>query len=259
MITKAQIKHIRSLQQKKYRDIHDEFVVEGLHIVREAIKFTPEDIVQLIYTRNSLPDIKEQVEELMGKSIEVSPTDFARLSSQKAPQELLAIIKINHQAAPVPKTNELMMVLDQVQDPGNLGTIIRLADWFGIRNLVCSDNSANCYNPKVVQSSMGGIFRVNVCYTNLKSYLEKLKEKGNITIYGTLMEGSDLYTSSLKLPGIIVMGNEAHGISTEIIELLDHHITIPNFSTRVEKTESLNVAIAAAITCSEFRRRRKLD
>lgn len=253
MITKAQIKYIQSLQQKKYRDKHKVYIAEGLHIVREAIQRMPDDISLLLLTTKSLPELGENIDKVKERTIKVSGSEFLRVSSRKSPQEVLAVIKIKDIPLPAPGKEELILVLDQIKDPGNMGTIIRLADWFGIRNLVCSPDTVDCYNPKVVQASMGSIFRINISYTALASWLTEMKSR-NIKLYGTMLEGDNIYTSKLKLPGMVVLGNEATGISADIVNILDSRLTIPNFSGLPEKTESLNVAMAAAIVCGEFRR-----
>ncbi|MBN1952156.1 MAG: RNA methyltransferase [Bacteroidales bacterium] len=255
MITKAQLKHIRSLQQKKFRDLHGQFIAEGIHITEEAIRSGPDKVEMVVYTRNSFREISNLIGRIRERCLEVSVEEFSSLSTQKTPQQVLVILKKKETENPYPKENDLFLALDQIRDPGNLGTIIRLADWFGIRKLICSEDTVECYNPKVVQSSMGSILRVDISYTDLQEYLARVKETKGARLYGTLMEGNNIYGSPLPLPGIIILGNEAHGISAEIISLLDERITIPNFSTTPEKTESLNVAIAAAIACSEFRRR----
>jgi TrmH family RNA methyltransferase len=145
-------------------------------------------------------------------------------------------------------TSKLALALDSVQDPGNLGTIIRIADWFGIDTIYCSENTADAWSPKVVQATMGSIARVNIVYTNLK----ELISKAQVPVYGTLLDGQDIYTQELSKEGLIVMGNEGNGISAEIRQMINRKLLIPQFH---EGPESLNVAIATAITCSEFRRR----
>jgi TrmH family RNA methyltransferase len=147
----------------------------------------------------------------------------------------------------------LILVLDTIRDPGKLGTIIRLADWFGIGNIFCSDETVECFNPKVVQATMGAILRVNIHYTSLKELLLNLRSAG-YTIYGSTLNGENIYTKRLKTPAAIILGNETRGISPDLIPMIEECILIPNFSTSVNRSESLNVSIAAAIICSEFSR-----
>ena len=231
----------------------DYFLVEGNKMVEEALR-SEFKIATLVCTAQ----FADQHPEMQSKATEIIESD--RDSIQKAsllqnPQEALAILA--QPAIEIPELNlnaKLCLALDFIQDPGNLGTILRIADWFGIETVICSENTVDVYNPKVVQASMGAIFRIKTMYTNLENYLlEALTNK--IPVYGTFMDGNNIYTEPLSRNGIIVLGNEGNGISDQISKLVTRKIAIPTFSTNTNKAESLNVAIAASICCSEFKRR----
>jgi TrmH family RNA methyltransferase len=197
------------------------------------------------------PEIRSKAQEI----IEADRDSIQKASLLQNPQEALAIVK--QPAIEQPElnlNNELCLALDFIQDPGNLGTILRIADWFGINTVICSENTVDVYNPKVVQASMGAIFRIKTLYTNLESFLLETAQD-RIPVYGTFMDGNNIYTEQLSKNGIIVLGNEGNGISDQISKLVTHRIAIPTFSTNTNKAESLNVAIATSICCSEFRRR----
>ena len=238
MLSKSQIKLVTSLKQKKYRQQHQLFVVEGIKTITELLKSNLE--LYALYTTESF-NINAKHEIL------ISEKDLKRISYLTSPNKALAIFKI-----PQFKTieqNGLIIALDAVRDPGNLGTIIRLCDWFGIENLVCSKETVDCYNPKVIQATMGSITRVNITYVDLPSFLKDYKDP----IFGAYMEGENVYKSTLPQSGVIVMGNEANGISETIEPMITHKISIPRFGN-LQLTESLNVATATAILLSEFRR-----
>jgi TrmH family RNA methyltransferase len=259
VISKQQIKHIRSLQQKKYRNDFNLYVIEGLKMVLEAIRQIPQDIEYVCLTTKVLNQVKHEIRLPQVQLIEVSSNDFKKITSLTTPQEILAVLK-------KPETENqstfnldtICLALDGIRDPGNMGTILRLADWFGISQIVCSPDTVDCYNPKVVQASMGAILRVKLIYTELAQWLIQLKSKKNITIYCTALNGNNLYTSNLKKPAIVVLGNEANGISDDVFQLTDKNLYIPNQSNFPDKTESLNVSIAAAIVCAEFTRQTSL-
>ena len=238
MLSKSQIKTITSLKQKKYRLQQGLFVAEGVKTIKELI--ASQFSLQQLYTTNSFK-IDANLETV------VSENELKKISFLKTPNTALAIFKI-----PEPKainTNQLLVALDNVRDPGNLGTIIRLCDWFGITDLVCNIETVDCYNPKVVQATMGSITRVNVSYLNLTDFLKTT----HMPIFGAFMEGDNIYKSQLPNKGILVLGNEANGISREIEQVITTKISIPRFG-QLQSTESLNVATAAAILLSEFRR-----
>ena len=237
MISKNQIKFVRQLEQKKYRKKEGLFVAEGPKVVG--------DLLRAGFKAHTIFATSEW--ESQGQTFqEVSDEELRRVSFLQHPQRVLALFFIPTES--VPSVSSLSLALDDVQDPGNLGTIIRIADWFGIDTIYCSENTADAWSPKVVQATMGSIARVNINYTDL----QELISKAQVLVYGTLLDGQDIYTQELSKEGIIVMGNEGNGISAPIRKLINRRLLIPQFH---EGPESLNVAIATAITCSEFRRR----
>lgn len=238
MLSKSQIKTITSLKQKKYRLQQGLFVAEGVKTINELI--ASHFSLQQLYTTNSFK-IDANLETV------ISENELKKISFLKTPNTALAVFKIP-EPKPI-KTNQLLVALDNVRDPGNLGTIIRLCDWFGITDLVCNLETVDCYNPKVVQATMGSITRVNVSYLNLPEFLKASQSP----IFGAFMEGENIYKSHLPRNGILVLGNEANGISIDIEQLITTKISIPRFG-QLQSTESLNVATAAAILLSEFRR-----
>lgn len=244
MVTKNQKKLIRSLRQKKNRKSHGFFVAEGVKVIQEFLNTQLE--LKELYVLNAEISLFSVVDA--SKIIGVNAGELEQISFLTTPQKALGVFKIPN-ALDSFNDNGLQIALDDVQDPGNLGTIIRLCDWFGIKNLICSTNTVDCYNPKVIQATMGSLTRVNIVYTDLKDYITNT----HLPIYGTYMDGENIYTSKLPNSGIIVMGNEANGISSEITKLVSKRIAIPRFGEE-QKTESLNVATATAILLSEFKR-----
>lgn len=225
------------MQQKKYRDKSGLFVAEGPKLINELIGtgWKP----QLYFSTQASPQDPE--------CEEISEAELRKLSSLKTPNESLAVFEIP-KSGPV-ASDGLTVALDAVRDPGNLGTIIRLCDWFGVTQLICSEDTADCYNPKVIQATMGSIARVAIQYLDLKEFLKN----ASVPVYAACMEGTNVYTGELPSEAIIVMGNEANGISEEVLSQCSEKITIPQFGKQQE-TESLNVATATAILLSEFRR-----
>jgi len=253
MLSKNKIKLIQSLNRKKERDESGFFLVEGNKMVEEALRseYQIETLVCTAQFADQHPEIRSKAKEL----IEADRDSIQKASLLQNPQEALAIVLQPEMNTPQLNLNtELCLALDFIQDPGNLGTILRIADWFGIRTVICSENTVDVFNPKVVQASMGAIFRIKTSYTNLESFLSEAS-KSQIPVYGTFMDGNNIYTESLTKNGIVVLGNEGNGISNSIASLVTQRIAIPTFSTNPNKAESLNVAIAASICCSEFRRR----
>ncbi|WP_294824990.1 RNA methyltransferase [uncultured Flavobacterium sp.] len=240
MVSKNQIKIITGLQQKKYRKLHKLFFAEGIKVVQELLNSNFE-LQQLFTTEDIFKGIPKSKIEL------ITETELIKISVLTTPNTCLALFSIPEEK-PVADSG-LIVALDDIRDPGNLGTIIRLCDWFGITDLVCSENCVDAYNPKVVQATMGSLSRVNIIYTDLEDYLNLTK----LPVFGTFMDGKNIYAETLPKDGIIVMGNEANGISAEIEMLVTNKIAIPRFGN-LQLTESLNVATAAAITLSEFRR-----
>ena len=244
MVTKNQKKLIRSLKQKKNRITHGFFVAEGVKVINEFLNASI--VLEQLFV---IKEHRDLFTNTPASCINfVSSNELSQLSFLSTPQKAIAIFKI---PTPINKSSQkgIHLILDGINDPGNLGTIIRLCDWFGIENLVCSENTVDCYNPKVVQSTMGSLTRVSISYTNLKNYIQTT----DLPIIGTFMEGENIYKTKLPEQGIIVMGNEANGISEEIKTLITQKITIPRFG-ELQQTESLNVATATAIILSEFKR-----
>lgn len=248
MISKNTIKLVKSLGTKKGRKQEGKFVAEGPKVVGDLIRqgYPPFCVMAVREWMEANPTIKAN---------EVTEEELRKLSFLQHPQQVLALfpIPISLQSidAEYAKT-DLCLVLDGIQDPGNLGTILRIADWFGIHVIYCSEDTADIYNPKVVQATMGSIARVSVTYTNLEDLFSNVPP--NVPVYGTLLDGQDIYTQTLSSHGFIVMGNEGKGISDNIRPLISKRLLIPSFSTG-NGADSLNVAIATAVVCSEFKRR----
>ncbi|WP_010521884.1 TrmH family RNA methyltransferase [Aquimarina agarivorans] len=244
MVSKNQKKLIRSLKQKKYRKQHGLFVVEGIKVIREFLE--THYILQQIFVLESEIHLFKEVDR--NKLNTVSVLELSQLSFLTTPQKAVAVFKISNGASQYVSSG-LQVVLDDVKDPGNLGTIIRLCDWFGVIQVICSVETVDCYNPKVVQATMGSLTRVKVMYTDIEQYIKVSK----LPVYGTFMDGINVYQKQLPQEGLLIMGNEANGISPKIAQLVNERIAIPRFGT-TQKTESLNVATATAILLSEFRR-----
>lgn len=245
-MTKAEIQLIRSLADKRNRTQTGLFVAEGHKLIGElrSSEFT----VRRIFALEGLFE---------GPEVEIlSPREMERISHLKSPSDSLALVEIPQERfRPERLNSQLTLALDEVQNPGNLGTIIRLADWFGITQIVCSPTTADCFNPKVVQATMGAILRVRVHYAELAPLLAEAR-KNDVPVYGTFLEGENLYTTELSTDrGIILMGNEGQGISEPVARQVSHKLFIPPYPADRNGSESLNVAIATAIVCAEFRRR----
>lgn len=249
MISKNKIKYIHSLEQKKHRNQENVFVAEGPKVVGDMITagFRPNIIVAT--DEWNVPTDAQEV-------IYVTDDELRKVSFLQHPQKVMAVFP-QPELSVLPSaewlSENLCIALDGVQDPGNLGTIIRIADWFGIDTIICSRETADAYAPKVVQATMGSIARVKVIYTNLQEFFGSLPH--SIPVYGTLLDGNSIYEADIKPNGIIVMGNEGNGISPEIRQMVSHKLLIPSFPPDRPTAESLNVAIATAIVCNEFRRK----
>lgn len=238
MLSKNQIKYIKRLGQKKFRLQERSFVVEGVKTINELLQSHLK--LHQLYTTESL-NSDAKTENLITES------DLKRISFLKTPNKALAVFKIP-EFKPV-FNNTLIVALDNVRDPGNLGTIIRLCDWFGVKDLVCSKQTVDCYNPKVLQATMGSISRVNISYLDLDMFLNDIEAP----VFGAYMDGDIVYNTALPKQGVLVMGNEANGVSKIIEQHITKRISIPRFGV-IQATESLNVATATAILLSEFRR-----
>jgi TrmH family RNA methyltransferase len=240
MVSKNQIKLISSLHQKKHRQTHQLFIAEGIKGIQELLDAHFE-LEHLYTTQTDFETVASNLKTL------VTDADLKKMSALTSPNTCLAVFKMPEVKAI--NSSGLIVALDDIRDPGNLGTILRLCDWFGIQQLVCSKETVDVYNPKVVQATMGSIARVNVTYVDLYDFITKSK----LAVFGTFMDGENIYTTNLPQEGIIVMGNEANGISSDLEKIIKNRLTIPRFGT-LQKTESLNVATATAIVLSEFRR-----
>jgi len=250
-LSKNRIKYIRSLELKKNRKADKVFLAEGPKLVGDLLGHFR--CCFLIATAEWLSAHKHlSVEDIT----EVSEEELSRASLLKTPQQVLAVFEQPEEAMDASVIGRsLCLALDDVQDPGNLGTIIRLADWFGIEHIFCSPNTVDVYNPKTVQATMGGIARVKLHYTSLPELIGSLKD---IPVYGTFLDGANMYTQPLSAHGLIVMGNEGNGIGNEVEQLINRKLYIPNYPSERETSESLNVAIATAVVCAEFRRQAAL-
>ena len=248
MISKATIKKIHALDMRKFRRNERLFVAEGPKLVDELCA-----TMKPVYIA-ALPEwISENAKIVSGTEYDiVTPDELQRASLQKNPQQVIALFPIpKHRFCTEQLKNELVLMLDGVQAPGNLGTIARIADWFGIRNIICSTDTADIYNPKAVQATMGALARVKFHYTDLLQLLSQYDGP----VYGTFLDGENIYGQELSENGIIVMGNEGKGISQGVGEMINRRLYIPNYPIGTQTTESLNVAIATSIVCAEFRRR----
>ena len=250
MISKNQLKYIRQLEQKKYRRREGVFVAEGTKVVGDLLQRYRPEAVFATADWQAPAGITPQL---------VTDDELRRISFLQHPQQVLALfpLPVNSKPSTVnckPSTlnSELSLALDGVQDPGNLGTIIRIADWFGISTIICSEDTVDAWNPKVVQATMGSIARVNIIYLNLPDFLDTLP--ADFPVYGTFLDGDNIYTQELTPNGLIIMGNEGNGISEAVRSKVNRRLLIPDFH-QGPTADSLNVAIATAITCSEFRRR----
>jgi RNA methyltransferase, TrmH family len=251
MISKNQIKHISSLKLSKFRKEFNEFVVEGEKIVEELLKSNFQ-ITALFGLEDWLSNFKSELEDEKVDFHQCSPKELGRISTLKTPNKVLSVVKIP--GHPLPEKNDfndLILVLDKIQDPGNLGTIIRTADWFGVKHIVCSEDTVDVYNPKVIQSTMGSFLRVQTHYTNLEGFFKKDVPK-DLNIYGALLNGKNIYKHKFPGKGILIIGNESKGISESISRFVTHRISIPSYQNK--SAESLNASVAAAILMSEFRR-----
>ncbi|MDR1090904.1 MAG: RNA methyltransferase [Prevotella sp.] len=246
-LSKNKLKYIRSLKDKKYRSEYGTFVAEGNKLVCDLLPHLKCRILVATPSFLAATDISD-IDEV----IEVNDSQLAHASFLQNPQQALGIFVQPKRDDVEDIEGQLVLALDGIQDPGNMGTIVRLADWYGIRNIFCSHDTADIYNPKVVQATMGALIRVNVHYVGLAGFLNKNKD---MPVYGTFLDGKNMYEQETTPHGIIVMGNEGNGIRPEIEKLISRKLYIPNYPAGLQTSESLNVAIATAIICAEFRRR----
>lgn len=250
MISKNKIKEIRQLHQKKGRQKHHSFIVEGEKMVKELLvsDYGIEEIL-------ALPSWLSETGELLGsiKYSEISDNDLKKISTLKTPNKVIAITQIKK-----PKLDHAILIdnlclgIESLQDPGNFGTILRIANWFGIKHIICSNDTVDIYNPKVVQATMGSIFRVQVYYTDLVSFVQTSSKR--YPVYGTFVNSPSIYDNKLGDHGLIIFGNESKGISSVLSSYITHRVSIPAYPSETGTMDSLNVSTAVAITCAEFRR-----
>lgn len=254
MLTKSHIATIKSLSKKSNRDDLSLFVVEGEKMAVEVA--TSHFVIKECYATSDLSDRAVSLLSARCDIVTINSSVMGRISSLKSPSSVLLVVEQPCRDFDIESlVDGDLIMLDGVQDPGNMGTIIRLADWFGIKNIVCSYESADQYNSKVVQSTMGSILRVNIYYGNLPAIIAECRERG-MDVYGTFLGGDNIYESTISAPSVMVFGSEGRGISPEVEAMVSHKITIPCFGEGA--SDSLNVAVAAAICCSEFRRKSKV-
>lgn len=255
MLSKAEIKRLSRYKQSKFRNQDNLFVVEGEKMLLELLE--SEYDIQAIYAIGQWIEKNRviiQAKGIANRTIEISEDDLERISLLSTPNQVYSLVKIPQEEI-LKQQKGLTIVLDGIKDPGNLGTIIRLADWYAIENIICSQDCVDVYNPKTVQSTMGSIFRVKVKYLDLQEYLQSLPS--NHAIYGSIVEGGEnIYEKQFSKDSILIIGSESHGISPEIQQYVNHKITIPRFRTD-NKPESLNASIATAIMISEIKRIKK--
>lgn len=256
MVSKSKANFILSLRKKKEREKEGLFLIEGDKMVKEflAARVT---IRTLIAKPEFINSISEELKQYIGETESASFDELRKLSTLKTPHNAMATVQMPVYAIdPTLLFQDLTVALDFVQDPGNLGTIIRAAAWFGIKDVICSDNCVDVFNPKVIQATMGAILNVRVHYRDLKEFLHDASEK-EVPVFGALLDGNSIYDHSLGIKGIILLGNESKGISPELMPFISERIMIPRSTTASHGIESLNVGMAASVIFSEFARRRK--
>lgn len=242
MLTKKEIKHIHELRLKKFRKLYSQYIVEGEKMVAEAIQYQSENVSK-IYCTNSFIGTHTtiELEKIIDRVVIINEMELKSISELKTPHQAVAVVEITN--LPI-SANSFYLALDGIQDPGNLGTIIRLADWFGLTEIICSKDCVDVYNNKVIQATMGSVFRVCTHYVDLDEWISDKK----LPVYGALLQGDNIYQTSLKRKGILLVGNEGNGIREEILPKITNPITIPKFGN----AESLNVGMATGIILSEF-------
>ena len=245
MISKSQVSFIKSLHLKKFRKEHHLFIAEGIKSVTEFIH-SDYKIDSIFCTSNALSKVYNLSQKI--KFLEVNEADLAKITALTTPQDIVALIKVPEETAFKSKNleNTFSLILDGIQDPGNMGTIIRTADWFGFKQIICSHQTVDVYNPKVVQATMGSLPRINAHYVDLDDVLSSV----NVPVFGALLEGDSIYNTDFGQEGVLILGNEGNGISENLKKYITKKVMIPRFGN----AESLNVAISAAIFCSEMKR-----
>lgn len=252
MLSNTKIKFIKSLELKKYRKQHACYVVEGEKMVLELLQ-SKYPLLEL-YITDAFQEKHRTLIPSQPVAVRVDEKSLKKASYLQTATQALALVAIKDAEISLPKADELVLALDHIQDPGNLGTIIRSALWFGVKTIYCSNDTVDVYNPKVVQATMGALFRVNVVYTDLDMLIEEAK-KQNLPLIGTQLNGTNLYQEQLPEGGILLMGNESKGLSENLSKHLDYSLLIPSFPAETRQMESLNVSVATALVLAEFRRR----
>jgi TrmH family RNA methyltransferase len=251
MASKSTISYLRSLQQKKFRNEEGVFIVEGPKMVSEVLK-SDFKVRQLYATSNWIPDIHTSLPTEI-----ISDAEMERISGLQTPNKVLAVVEMPALEGPVDLLAQgLHLLLDQIQDPGNLGTIIRIADWFGVSSVICSPDTADVFNPKVIQASMGSVFNVKVHYTSLADVLLKNTDGNKWPVYATLLSGENIYNADMADSCFVILGNESRGVNPILNAFITQGIQIPRPINKQSKAESLNVAVAAGIVCSEYCRKK---
>lgn len=253
MLTSSEIKQIKLLKDKTSRHEQQKFVVEGEKMVAE-LSYSAFNIIAVYATDEWIEQANNAIlVKLKEKLIKVKAQELARISSLKQPNGVLALVAMPQQPETKIQFNDIILAFDDISDPGNLGSIIRIADWFGIKQIVCSATSVDLYNSKTIQATMGSIFRVNVYYTDIEKWISANKQKA--TFYSAMLHGKSVYSVAKKKPAVLVFGNESRGVSQSLQQLIDQPISIPKFpDDKSSPVESLNIAMSAAIFCSEWRR-----
>ena len=246
MVTKSEIKYIQSLAHKKFRESENLFVVEGVKIIRELLGKSDQSIKKIYAVSGWIEQHRTLISDGVDL-VQVEPFELEKISFLQQPNEVLALVNIPEETSYSSFFQGVTIVLDKVQDPGNLGTIIRTADWFGVDQIVCSPDTVDAFNPKVVQSAMGSIMRINIFYTDIIRFIDSCK---NIPVYAAVLNGDSIYETTFNQPSILVIGNESRGISNEILHVVGNKITIP----RTGAAESLNAAVATAVIMAEMNR-----
>ncbi len=245
MLIKSQVKYIQSLGQKKFRDSEGVFIAEGPKIINELLKASNIEPVNIFAVKEWLSDNRSFIDSLhAGQVIEIKEATLQRISFLTTPNQALAVFKKPFFAQPGIE-NKVSLVLDGIRDPGNLGTMVRIADWFGIQHIICSADSADIFNPKTVQSTMGSISRVQVLYRDIRALIG---DHPSLPVYGAMLDGENVYSMQRIKEGLIVIGNESKGINKEILPYIQHRVTIPGSG----RAESLNAAVAAGILLSHL-------
>lgn len=255
MISKAKIQLIKSLRSSKFRSLHGKFIAEGPKIVSELLRSSFS--ISTIYATTDWIKDQPRIEDRIEIST-VNDFELSRISNLASPNQVLAVINIPEPVLEIPAVNDFVLLLDGISDPGNMGTIIRTADWFGIQFIICSENCVDIFNPKVVQATAGSIFRIPVYYAHPEKYLKEISNKTDI--FGALLDGENLYSVKSGRSGIIIIGSESHGISKELLPYITSKIRIPDYSKgQLFSAESLNASQATAVICAELKRRQNLE